>query len=72
VRVYYFDIRDGVPLRDRHGLEFATLAEAIRHSKDLAQRIRSDQRAGVGDRYIAVIDESGTELHREPVHYPTA
>ena len=68
MRVYYFDIKDGAPLRDKHGLEFTTLAEAIRHSKDLAQRIRDDRRAGAADNYIAVIDESGAELHREPIH----
>jgi hypothetical protein len=68
MRIYYFDIKDGVPLRDTHGLQFANLAEAIKHSKDLAQRIRNDRRAGAADNYVAVVDESGAELHREPIY----
>jgi len=68
MRLYYFDIKDGVPLRDKHGLQFATLSEAIEHSKQLAHRLRTDKRTGADDNYIAVIDESGAEVHRERVH----
>ncbi|WP_342711700.1 hypothetical protein AAFG13_08175 [Bradyrhizobium sp. B124] len=32
MRTYYFDTKDGVPVRDRIGLEFANVAAAITHS----------------------------------------
>ncbi len=67
MRTYYFDTKDGVPVRDNTGLEFATSREAIQHSKGLARDMRSkgaDQDKG---RFIVVVDESGTEIHREPV-----
>ena len=70
MRTYYFDIKDGVPLRDKQGLQFATTAEAIKHSQDLARRIRNDPRTAAAERYIAVIDQTGTELHREPIYPP--
>ncbi len=68
MRIYYFDIKDGVPLRDKHGLQFASAAEAIKHSKDLAQRIRNDRRAGAADYYVAVVDDSGAEIYREMIN----
>ena len=30
---FFFDMKDGVPLRDRLGIEFMTSAEAIVHCK---------------------------------------
>ena len=71
MRTYYFDMKDGIPTRDRTGLEFATSAGAIEHSRDLARRIRHDPR--ITDRRLAivVVDESGTEIHREAVYPAT-
>jgi hypothetical protein len=71
MRTYYFDIKDGVPIRDRTGIEFPTAAGAIEHSKELARRLRGDIRLNDPDLSIRVVDESGTEIHREPVHVPT-
>ena len=34
---FFFDMKDGVPLRDRLGIEFMTSTEAIVHCKELAQ-----------------------------------
>ena len=68
MRTYYFDMRGGIPTRDRTGLEFDTIRGAIEHSKDLARRLRGDPRIEDRALSIAVIDESGAELHREPVH----
>jgi hypothetical protein len=68
MRTFYFDVRDGVPSRDRTGLEFPTAAGAIEHSKELARRIRGDARLGDRNLSIAVIDESGAEVHRQPVY----
>jgi len=67
MKTYYFDLRGGVPARDRSGVEFATHAEAIRHSQLVAQRIRDDKRLTRADLCVAVVEESGAEIHRELV-----
>lgn len=41
---------------------------AIEHSKELAKRLRLDGRAKDPALLIIVVDESGTEVHREPVY----
>ncbi len=68
MRTYYFDLTDGVPTRDRQGLEFFTVSGAIEHSKDLAKRLRDDPRCSDSALSIVVLDESGTEVHRERVY----
>ncbi len=68
---YYFDMKDGVPTRDRKGIEFPTAAGAIAHSKELARRLRDEPRLKDPALVIVVVDESGAEVHREPV-YPAA
>jgi hypothetical protein len=68
MRTYYFDMKDGVPTRDRKGIEFSTPSAAIEHSKQLAQRLRNDSRVKDPQLAIVVVDESGAEIHREPVH----
>ena len=70
MQTYYFDMKDGVPVRDRAGMKFASNGAAIVHSKQLAEKIRSEKRAVNADLYIVVVDESGREVHREPV-YPS-
>lgn len=67
MRTYYFDMRDGIPVRDRKGLEFPTAGGAIEHSKNLARQMRDDPRAGGRAFSIVVIDQSGAEIHREQV-----
>ena len=37
--IYYFDMKDGIPTRDRQGIEFASAGGAIEHSKELALRL---------------------------------
>ncbi|MBV9565555.1 MAG: hypothetical protein JOY90_34650 [Bradyrhizobium sp.] len=68
MRTYYFDVKDGAPTRDRQGLEFPTSSGAIEHSKELARRIRREPRIRNHPLSIVVVDESGAEIHREPVH----
>ena len=68
MRTYYFDMKDGVPTRDRTGLEFATIDAAIEHCKELARRLRCDPRITDRSLAIVVIDESGAAIHQEPVH----
>ena len=67
MRTYYFDMRDGIPIRDRKGLEFSTAGGAIEHSKNLARQMRDDPRASGRAFSIVVIDQTGAEIHREPV-----
>ena len=68
MRTYYFDMKDGIPSRDRKGIEFPSAAAAIAHSKELARRLRDEPRLKDPALAIVVVDESGTEVHREPVH----
>jgi hypothetical protein len=68
MRTYYFDIKDGIPSRDRQGIEFASAGGAIEHSKELARLLRSDNRLGDAGLAIVVVDESGAEIHREAVY----
>ena len=68
MRTYYFDMKDGVPTRDRTGLTFTTIDAAIEHSRELARRLRRDPRITDRSLAIIVIDESGAAIHREPVH----
>jgi uncharacterized protein DUF6894 len=71
MRTYYFDTQDGLPVRDHRGIEFATAHEAIGHSKEIAEQLRGDKRKRDKALPVVVLDESGTELHRESV-YPDA
>ena len=68
MRTYYFDMKDGVPTRDRLGVEFSTTAGAIAHSKELAQRLRDEPRITDPALVIVVVDETGAEVHREQVY----
>jgi len=68
MRTFYFDMKNGAPTRPRSGLEFATTGGAIEHSKELARRLRRDPRITDRSLSIVVLDESGTAVHREPVH----
>jgi len=68
MRTYYFDLQDGVPIRDRQGVEFATISGAIGHSKEFAKRLRQDLRRKDSALSVIVLDESGTEIHRERVY----
>jgi hypothetical protein len=72
MRIFYFDMNDGLPIRDKRGLEFPTAGGAIEHSKDLARRLRHDPRIRDRDLSIVVVDEMGAEVHSEPVHPPEA
>jgi hypothetical protein len=68
MRTFYFEMKDGIPNRDRRGLEFPTAGDAIEHSKELARRLRQDTRIKDRALWILVVDETGIEIHREPVH----
>jgi uncharacterized protein DUF6894 len=64
---FYFDMKDGVLIRDRIGKRFALNAEAIDHSRRLAARFRNESGYDEPDLTICVLDELDREIHREPV-----
>ncbi|MHC2844875.1 DUF6894 family protein [Bradyrhizobium diazoefficiens] len=68
MRMYYFDIKDGVPVRDGAGLELVSDGAAIAHSKRLADQVRKEKPVGNPDLRIIVVDESGREVYRELVY----
>jgi hypothetical protein len=67
-QTFYFDMKDGVTVRDRIGLQFTINSEAIEHSRVLAERFRHERIHDEPDLAISVVDESGREIHRELVH----
>jgi hypothetical protein len=65
---YYFDTQDGVPVRDRTGKDLASTGAAIEHSKQIASAMRNRSEPVNKDLSVIVLDESGREVHREPVY----
>jgi hypothetical protein len=65
---FFFDMRDGVPMRDKIGIEFSTNAEAVSHCKELAQRWRDESLRDDKDLEISVVNSLGREIHKEFVH----
>lgn len=71
MQTYYFDMKDGAAIRDRAGWEFRTDSEAIEHSKTLARRLSQERSDKDENLCVIVLNEAGSEIHREPV-YPTS
>jgi hypothetical protein len=65
---FFFDMKDGVPNRDRVGIEFNTNAEAIKHCKEIAQDFRDNSLRDDQDLEILVVNDGGREIHREFGH----
>jgi hypothetical protein len=68
MRIFFFDMKDGVPMRDRIGIDFKNDLEAIEHCKELAQQFRDRSRLDDQDLEILVVNSGGREIHREFVH----
>lgn len=68
MKTYYFDLQDGVAVRDKKGLELVSGGAAIEHSKRLAKLIRDKRQPDRKDLNIVVLDENGREIHREAVY----
>jgi hypothetical protein len=66
--MFFFDMKDGVPMRDRGGIEFDTSLEAIEHSKELAKHFRDESLRDDQELELSVVSASGREIHRELVH----
>ena len=65
---FFFDMKDGVPMRDRVGMEFNTDADAITHCKAIALDFRNNSLRDNQDLEILVVNEIGREIYREFVH----
>jgi hypothetical protein len=65
---FFFDMKDGVPMRDKIGIEFKTNAEAIVHCQELAQHWRDESLCDDKDLEISVVNSLGREIHKEFVH----
>jgi hypothetical protein len=68
MQTFFFDMKDGVPMRDRIGLEFNSNAEAIAHCGKLAEHFYRDSLTDDKDLEISVVNAVGREIHREFVH----
>lgn len=67
MKLYYFDIKGGVPLRDQSGIEFNSVFDAIAHSRGLARELREGKRIKDKALIVSVINESGVEIHQEKI-----
>jgi hypothetical protein len=65
VQTFFFDMKDGVPLRDRIGIEFNTNLEANRAQPRAG---RDDSLTDDQDLEISVVNAVGRKIHREFVH----
>jgi len=65
---FFFDMKDGVPSRDRVGIKFNTNAEAIKYCKEMAQDFRDKSLRDDQDLEILVVNEIGREIYRQFVH----
>ena len=63
---FYFDVRDGAPVRDRIGREFKLASEAIEFSKTYALTLRGPNTRR--DLRVSVLNEHGDRIHEEPVY----
>ena len=66
---FFFDMKDGVPFRDRIGISFETESDAIAHCAALARHFRDGSLRDDQDPEISVVNASGREIHREFVHH---
>jgi hypothetical protein len=65
---FFFDMKDGVPMRDRIGLEFKTNADAIAHCDVISDHFYRDSLIDDQDLEISVVNALGREIHRQFVH----
>jgi hypothetical protein len=61
-------MKDGVPMRDRVGIDFKGNPEAIEHCKELVQNFRDESLRDDKDIEISVVNALGREIYREFVH----
>jgi hypothetical protein len=72
MQTFFFDMIDGVSMRDRTGIEFGSDVEAIEHSRVVARHFRDESLRDDKDLEISVVNALGREIHREFVHRDSA
>jgi hypothetical protein len=65
MQAFFFDMKDGVPMRDRVGIDFKNDLEAIEHCKELAKHFRDGSLLDDQDLEVSVVNSGGREIHRE-------
>jgi hypothetical protein len=65
---FFFDMKDGVPHRDKVGIEFETQSDAIEYCKEIVRHFRDESLRDDQDLEISVVNALGREVHREFVH----
>ncbi|MHC2001770.1 DUF6894 family protein [Methylobacterium sp. CM6241] len=69
---YYFDIHDGVSLRDEEGIELTDLNAVARHAKKVLPEIAADEVCKDGEHQafsVLVTDEEGHPVYSAAVTY---
>jgi len=61
---FYFDLKDGVPLRDRSGYDCFDDRQARHRADDLARDAAVKHPDLIGKAYISVINDRGNEIYR--------
>lgn len=64
--IYYFDLKDGIRLRDNAGIRFATDADAALHAESLAATYVTEHGPDA-DGYINVVHQEGRIVGRSPL-----
>ena len=64
---FYFDISDGLPIRDQVGRDFGLASEAVVHAKYLAADLRCLEPDVRPQLSIRVIGEGREPIHEEAV-----
>jgi hypothetical protein len=59
MQTFFFDMKDGVPTRDRVGIDFKNDLEDIEHCKELAQQFRDGSLLDDQDLEILVVNSGG-------------
>lgn len=66
--LYYFDLKDDIPVRDREGHECSSDEDAGFQGALIAQRIGTELPEYVRKgHYISVVNDEGREIHRAVV-----
>lgn len=61
---FYFDLKDGIPVRDRAGYDCFDERQARHRADGLAEAAAIKHPKLVGKAYISVINDLGSEIYR--------
>jgi hypothetical protein len=64
---FYFDLKGGVPVRDRSGYDCFDERQARGRAHSIAKEVAIKQPELIGKAYISVINDQGREIYRAQV-----